>query len=157
MRRLSEREGKRWSSLRERPRPSRVQGNTGDVGDACHEEQQLQAGSSAWRDAVSKTSGSVDLSCKGFVVLAGSQHDTAKAHSVKGDIHMLPQVTKLLVGSLPEALCSNPAHTMSDVPPTWEDLDHAEEHSAVHHRVAGWQNRARNNGAVYLHGSRSYK
>lgn len=66
-----------------------------------------------------------------------------KAHSVKGDIHMLLQGAKLLFGSLPEALCSNPAHTKkSDVPPTWEDLDHAEEHSEVRSHVSGWHNRA---------------
>jgi hypothetical protein len=56
---------------------------------------------------------------------------------------MLLQVAKLLLGSLPEALYSNPAPTKkSDVPPTWEDRDHAEEHSAVLSHVSGWHNRA---------------
>lgn len=73
------------------------------------------------------------------MIRAGSQDYAAKAHSVKGNKHTLLQGAKLLFGSLPEALCSYPAHTKkSDVPSTWEELDHAEEHSAMA-RLVSWR------------------
>lgn len=86
------------------------------------------------------------------MIRAGTQDYAAKAHSVKGDKHTLLQGAKLLFGSLP-----NPAHTKkSDVPSTWEELDHAEEHSAMAHHVSGRHDSDRRDAAVHRHRSRSY-